>query len=525
MTKKTDDFDLVNRPEPENWSAGQGGDPEPSGRNWTWLITLGVIAFLAFAGGAALVTLRDRMGSEATPTAVASVITPTRESPEWVQTIVAISTQTAQPANGSPTPALVVTTPTPRGSATPVPTATPSPTPRACEIAVAAPFAGAFRRDVFGCALRAASTIWAAWEPFERGSMIWRSDTNRSYIFTLGGVWQVIDVSWDGQSNPGRGDPPAGLMAPQRGFGWAWATRDEIFNALGWATSEEKGFCADVQEFEQGFLLVSNSTVSCTAENLYNHASAGEWRPTLIAAHETGVWSGSLGGGAVVAPAPTRVVMVTARPDAHGIFAARPSAITVDGNLGDWPASGWQAIDTPVEGSQSYGGPSDAYATFQTAWSAQGLALAVQVTDDLFRPGPVGTDLWQGDALELHLDANLEQDYADTLANDDDYQLGIAVTDDGQTLQVYRWLPLAREGSLAAYGAGRAGDGVYIVEVLLPWDYFGMGAPAAASAYGFNLSISDNDSDLPAQETVLSASPVRTTYNNPTEWGTLVLAP
>ncbi len=54
---------------------------------------------------------------------------------------------------------------------------------------------------------------------------------------------------------------------------------------------------------------------------------------------------------------------------------------------------------------------------------------------------------------------------------------------------------------------------------------FGLESPEAGSTFGFNLSISDNDSDAPAQETVVSASPTRTTFDNPAEWGTLVLMP
>jgi hypothetical protein len=41
--------------------------------------------------------------------------------------------------------------------------------------------------------------------------------------------------------------------------------------------------------------------------------------------------------------------------------------------------------------------------------------------------------------------------------------------------------------------------------------------------FGFNVSVNDNDGDVPAQQTVISSSPARTTYNNPTEWGTLAL--
>jgi len=65
------------------------------------------------------------------------------------------------------------------------------------------------------------------------------------------------------------------------------------------------------------------------------------------------------------------------------------------------------------------------------------------------------------------------------------------------------------------------------VEFLLGWDAFGLTPDeiGPGKAYGFNLSVNDNDSDQPTQQTLISASPQRTTYNNPTEWGTLLLGP
>ena len=66
----------------------------------------------------------------------------------------------------------------------------------------------------------------------------------------------------------------------------------------------------------------------------------------------------------------------------------------------------------------------------------------------------------------------------------------------------------------------------YHLEVLIPWYVFEMeGNVSTDRAYGFNLSVNDNDSEGSAQETVLSASPARTTHDNPTEWGTLRLLP
>lgn len=523
-----DDFDLVPRTQatrPPGGGASSGPppevDPEPPQRNWGWLITLAVVAFLFFGVGAAIVTLRDRLGGQPTPAATIEIGlgTPTRQPVGLPATLTASTSPTA-------TVALVVTTPTPRQTLTPTPSPSPTAPPTPCALGPASFAVPAYNRALFGCAKDGGQIVWAAWEPFERGSMLWRSDSNRSYFFTLGGQWQIIDASWNGDPPPSRGDPPPDRVQPERGFGWVWGTRDDIFRTLGWATDREKGFCTEVQEFEQGFILQSSSVDSCTADNLYNNAGAGDWRPVYVAAHKSGVWSGALGGSTVVAAAPTRSVTVAARPEANGIFqASRAGALQLDGDLSDWPFEGWNAIATLVEGRGKYKGPEDASGRFQVAWAPDGLVLGVQVFDDEFRPGVSGTEMWQGDALELQVDAQLAQDSTDTNANADDYQIGIGLGSDGRTLQTYRWLPRAIEGILPVSGVGATMGAGYTIEVLIPWNALGIAQAQGGDSFGFNLSISDNDGNKARQESVVSASPARTTYDNPAEWGTLVLLP
>lgn len=532
---KPDDFDLIPRnpptaapdePDDDTGSSGDGG----GGRDWRWLAALIAVAFLFFAIGAALFTVRERLGNTDAPTPRPATPVPSGTASGILGTLVALASPSQTPrASGTPT-----------RTVTPTMTLTPTPTP--CAYGPVAGFAAIYRQDVFGCAVTGGSqTIWAAWEPFERGSMLWRSDTNRSYIFTLGGVWQAINAAWNGEAPPSRGDPPAGLRAPERGFGWAWATDDSIFQAMGWALDAEKGFCAEVQEFDHGFMLMSSAVPSCTAENLYNNATSGDWRTLVLAARlnedsvsnsnggqgatQRGEWSGSLGGATVVAAAPTRTITVAARPESQGVTQAHPGAgIQLDGVLSDWPADGWLPIGNVVEGAENYSGSPDAFGVYQAAWTPGGLMIATQVQDDRLRPGPDGTDMWKGDSLEILFDARLAEDASDATASSDDYQIGLSVASDG-VMRQYRWLPYGQEGSLPVYGVGSGRDGGYIIEVLLPWTTFGVNGVEAGDTFGFNISVSDNDADAPEQQTVLSASPARTTFNNPTQWGTLVILP
>lgn len=200
--------------------------------------------------------------------------------------------------------------------------------------------------------------------------------------------------------------------------------------------------------------------------------------------------------------------------------------LQLDGNLSEWADGNWNAIATVVEGRNKYEGTADARAASKPYGRLTALVPAVQVNDDEFRPAPPCTEMWQGDVLELQLDAELVADFTDPNAGSDDYQIGIGISGDGRSLQSYRWLPRTIEGVIPLAGAGVVSASGYTIEALLPWSALGESPPyRVATLTGFNLSISDNDGDKARQESVVSASPARTTYDNPTEWGTLVLLP
>lgn len=263
-----DDFRIIDNPQ------------QPPVRAWsatTWLIVVAVVALVAFSAGMAVGVLSSRFGR----VAQSALPSPTGETPTaiaQVQPTVAVTS-----TEETPTPTITV-------SATPTATATLTPTPDvACAIAVDEQFAPFYDQAALGCASGPASVMWAAWEPFERGAMFWRSDNNQAYAFFASGEWLRVEQGWDGQEIPSRGEPPPGLLAPVRGFGYTWATRDDLFQRLGWATAEEKGFCVKVQPFEQGDMLQS-STVEFCQDALYNHAREPGWPRLLRVILDNGRW-------------------------------------------------------------------------------------------------------------------------------------------------------------------------------------------------------------------------------------------
>jgi hypothetical protein len=537
-----------------------------------WLLGVALLLGFGFAVGLAFATLSNRLGPEQpivvatyTPTQAlvigGNTATPTVESTMATpQDGPAAGTGTGVPADGGQTATPTAAPPT----ATPAPNATV-----ACTMPVDPAFAGA--DALLGCPTSAPNQIiWAAWEPFERGAMLWRSDNDRAAYFTNDGAWRTIDEGWGGQDFPSRGQPPLGLYAPERGFGYVWSIRDDIFASLGWATDTEKGFCARIQDFERGFMLQSEAVASCTPENLYNHATGGAWQPIRFLAQENGQWSGTVGAGVRApgelpapgttplpgasvtpeTPLPTGIPTVTpvptapqaagdistveeaTRPREQGrLFAPRAGPITLDGNFDDWP-NDWIPIETVVYNVGEYSGAADLSARAQFSWDGTGLYVAVRVQDDRYRAAPAGTDSWQGDSIEINLDRRLAVDFEMREANEDDYQLGLAFGPDGNQLTGYRWLPYDREGALAPAGAvvPRLEDGAwrgYHLEALLPWSLFAIDSAAipAQAAFGFVLAVNDNDGDESAQETIVATSPARTRHDDPTQWGTLILLP
>jgi hypothetical protein len=555
------DFDIFDEPPPSQ--------PQRVHFLW-WATAIALVAFVGFAGGMAFFTLNQRL-----PSPTATPLPPVTPGAAVAEAIATIAQGLGAPATGAITPTAQggQTTPT---AATNAPTATtnaPAPTTAMLVTPTATlfltqctqPFDSAFatitNSDELGCPLAPANVVWAAIETFEQGAMVWRSDNNTAYTLIgtdVSGEWSQVMQNWNGEALPSRGAPPPGRFAPERGFGFAWGTDDQIFRRLGWATAPELGFCIRLQVFERGFVLQSNRAESCTPDRLFNQARNPQWTPfTLLLRNQTatdGMWrtapyieatSGqpatvptqASGGQAPdptatpAVPTPTPVATATQAPigrsrpaDNGNFFARRGIPVALDGRLEDW-SNNWLPLVSIVQGGENFGSLQDLGGSFQIMWSADGLYVAIRVGDDVYRSGPEGTDMWKGDGLEIQFDRDLAGDFDNAKANGDDFQLGISFGPDLNQVRGYRWLPYSLESSFAGNGAVVRTASGYNVELLLPWSLFELSGSGLTpgQSFGFNLSVNDNDGDTPAQQSVLSASPARTTHDNPSEWSTLVL--
>jgi hypothetical protein len=96
-------------------------------------------------------------------------------------------------------------------------------------------------------------TIWAAYEPFERGYMVWRSDTLEIQVLHADGSYETYENTWH-EADPVEipGSPPPGLFAPVRGFGNLYASQPDLRERLGWATAPEEGYTMRVETIPGG---------------------------------------------------------------------------------------------------------------------------------------------------------------------------------------------------------------------------------------------------------------------------------
>lgn len=213
-----------------------------------------------------------------------------------------------------------------------------------------------------------------------------------------------------------------------------------------------------------------------------------------------------------------------ARPNGSPVHAVRlASPPTIDGDLSEWSSSIY-AVTQIVYGSGNWTGAADGSASYYIGWDGSALYLAIGVRDDRHVQLATGSKMYQGDDVEIQLDANLATDLSSTYLSSDDYQLGLSAGDFGsRPPEAYRWYPSALAGKLSGVTvkAKATADG-YVLEAQIPWSTFAL-TPVGGQTFGFALSLSDNDKTGAAVQQSMISSVATRKLLNPTTWGTLVL--
>jgi hypothetical protein len=210
--------------------------------------------------------------------------------------ILTADTSTPEPPTSIPSSTSVPPSPTPVAL---TPTQTPSlpaimPTP--CALAVDSSIQQYWSADI-GCPIKASHITWASFTPFERGFMMWRDDTRQIYGFFNGDGWEEREDKFvEGMPNrptPNYGDAPPNLLFPIRGTGLVWETNKTFFQNLGWVRIKQKGFCAKVQNFVEGFILQVSEVGSCfdtKGQNQYSQATEPDFEFRYVIAYHSRKW-------------------------------------------------------------------------------------------------------------------------------------------------------------------------------------------------------------------------------------------
>ncbi len=90
----------------------------------------------------------------------------------------------------------------------------------------------------------------AAYQRFEHGAMVWLNTFDMIIVFYDQGGWAAFADQYTEGDVINVGEPPAGLIAPVRGFGELWMTNNEVQDRLGWGVSIETAYTADYQFFQ-----------------------------------------------------------------------------------------------------------------------------------------------------------------------------------------------------------------------------------------------------------------------------------
>ena len=204
-------------------------------------------------------------------------------------------------------------------------------------------------------------------------------------------------------------------------------------------------------------------------------------------------------------------------------YADQPPVL--DGHLetpGEWPGTRYE-INHVVHGIENWSGTADLSGWCYLTWDDSFLYLGLEVRDDRHVQVSSGDLLYNGDDVEIQLDANLEGDWGSAELTKDDGQVGVTVRDLSLgTYEAWAWRPKAVQGPFRPdLGARATADG-YVLEVALPWTVLNL-SPQVKKPYGFCLSLADTDTPGKSdQESMVSTCP-RRKWSDPTKWGTLTL--
>lgn len=129
--------------------------------------------------------------------------------------------------------------------------------------------------SLLGCPTGTVQTIPAAAQSYQQGMMFWLNGEIVA-LYNLNDLFQSYQDTFVAGTDPETTSevPPAGMVAPVRGFLKVWSTNPSVRNGLNWATGVEVGATATVQTFANGRMIyISGRTDVIVLLGLQN----GQW--------------------------------------------------------------------------------------------------------------------------------------------------------------------------------------------------------------------------------------------------------
>jgi HAMP domain-containing protein len=227
-------------------------------------------------------------------------------------------------------------------------------------------------------------------------------------------------------------------------------------------------------------------------------------------------WHGIAAGFAIALGS---VVQAQTEAPAAAISASIPelaSAVTVDGELSDWPGMPTIVLDRVEQvwsqrrdPAMVWNGADDLEARFWLGYDAGRLWIAGRVRDDGLVPGKVGAEWHQGDAIELFLDLTEQAPAAGSPAEfgPDVVQLFLMPFSPERPWGLMDWRsrPASPSGASLTgveFVCRRESDEVYTFEALLPLHNFPR--IAGRAEVGFSIAVDDHDPLRPERYQYLS---------------------
>jgi hypothetical protein len=196
----------------------------------------------------------------------------------------------------------------------------------------------------------------------------------------------------------------------------------------------------------------------------------------------------------------------------------------IDGDLSDWTIQGNMATKVTHQ-TAGWPGQEDLAFKYSIGWDETYLYISCDVTDAYFVQEATGNQIFKGDGIEILFDANFDADFDLAALTGDDFQIGLTAGNGspGVSMQNYLWYPQYRAGIQAdILLAGAPTEKGYTIEAAIPWTLFGV-TPHPEDAFGFVLSLHNNDQRGQQLQSIISTAPIRI-LADPTTWGSLILS-